>query len=148
MSYQLRPPQSDEIDTIANWAIAAGWPGRDKYAALTVAEFGVLLTQPGHYSFAMSEAGRPALGFGQLWVHADDTVSLLRIIVAPHLRGQGLGKQLTALLLEEARKLAKARQIKLKVLRDNLAAVAVYTSLGFQIIEAQSSPHNYVMVRQ
>lgn len=145
MSHTLRPLQSTEIETVANWAIAEGWPGREKQIQLTAQEFMQLLTLPGHLSLCMSERNHPPIGFGQVWVSPENTVSLVRVIVDPNLRGKGFGKKLSALLLAEARKLPQAKLVKLRVQRSNIAAVSVYTSLGFRVIDAESNSTVYAM---
>jgi ribosomal-protein-alanine N-acetyltransferase len=145
MSHTLRPLQGTEIKSVANWAIAEGWPGREKQIQLTAQEFMELLKLPGHLSFCMSEQDQPPIGFGQVWVGPENIVSLVRVIVDQNLRGRGFGKQLSALLLAEARKLPQAKLVKLRVQRSNIAAVSVYTSLGFRVIDAESNSSVYAM---
>lgn len=93
----------------------------------------------------MSEPGLPPLGFGQIWLSPKGTVNLVRIIVDPSLRGKGLGRQLSALLLSEARKLPEASVIWLRVLRSNTVALSVYKSLGFRIVESESNSGVYAL---
>lgn len=139
MTLSLHPIQATQIELIANWAIAEGWPGRDKQVKLNTAEFSELLNLPGHFSFCMSEFNKPPVGFGQVWVSSVGVVSLVRVIVDPSIRGRGLGKQLCALLLNEALKLSASGFVKLRVSRSNTAAVAAYSSLGFRVLEAESN---------
>ena len=142
----LRPLGLDEHATVAGWAMAEGWPGRSKHVALTPEEFSVIAAMPGHASFAMSEAGGPVLGFGQVWTSPAGVVSLVRIIVDPALRGRGLGLQLSGLLLQEARRIAGGGPVKLRVRRDNAPALSVYSALGFRVLDDESNAEVLAMV--
>lgn len=139
MPTSLHPIRPTDHALFASWAIAEQWPGQRKGAILTEAEFPGLLDLPGHYSFCLSEENRPAIGFGQIWINAAGAVNLVRILIAPHLRGQGLGKMLCALLVAEAGRLTGTDTVKLRVRRNNAAAVAVYSHLGFQVLELESN---------
>lgn len=135
----LRPLALDEHAVVAAWAIAEGWPGRNKLITLTPEEFALITALPGHASFAMSEAGGPVLGFGQVWTSPAGVVSLVRIIVDPARRGRGLGRQLSALLLQEALRIAAGGQVKLRVRRGNVPALAIYSALGFRVLDDESN---------
>lgn len=93
----------------ATWV--AEYPGRDLY--LGVFEHGVLI------------------GYGLLrgW-DAGFTVPSLGICLAPSARGRGLARRVMHALHAMARD-ASATRIRLKVHPDNLAAVALYTALGY-----------------
>ena len=119
--------------------MAEGWPGREKGIPITAPEFSEILKLPGHSSYCMSENGEPPVAFGQIWVSSANTVNLVRVIVDPNRRGRGFGKQLSAFLLAEARKLPQASTVRLRVLRANIAAVSLYTSLGFFVVETESN---------
>lgn len=56
---------------------------------------------------------------------------LLGMYVEPGQRGQGLGRQLVAALLAEARRRAGLRQIALTVTEGNVAAEALFQACGF-----------------
>jgi ribosomal protein S18 acetylase RimI-like enzyme len=145
MSQGLRPPQPEEIHSIASWAIAEGWPGLTKLTALNVAEFPEILKLPGHSSYCLAEPNAAAIGFGQIWVSESKGVNLVRIIINPELRSRGFGKLLSKLLLAEAKALHPSQPVKLRVARSNLPAVAVYGSLGFSIVASESNEHVYAM---
>ncbi len=135
----LRPLAPDEHAVVAAWAMAEGWPGRSKLVALTPEEFSLIAALPGHASFAMSEAGGPVLGFGQVWTSPAGVVSLVRIIVDPALRGRGLGRELSALLLQQALRIAGGGRVKLRVRRDNTPALSIYSALGFRVLDDESN---------
>lgn len=145
MSYELRPPQPEEIHSIASWAIAEGWPGRTKLTVLTVTEFSEILKLPGHSSYCLAEPGAAPVGFGQIWVSEAKGVNLVRIIINPDLRSRGFGKLLSKLLLTEAKALHPSQPVKLRVARSNLHAVSVYSSLQFGIVATESNEHVYAM---
>ncbi len=142
----LRPLHPTEFDRVAAWAIAEGWPGKTKNIPLTHDGFPELLNLPGHVSFGLGEPGGEVVGFGQIWTNSAGVVNLVRILVAPHLRGQGLGKKLCALLLDHATQVLGAPSVKLRVYRNNLSAVAVYRSLGFEPLESESNAEVLAMV--
>jgi len=109
-----------------------------KGSLLTGDEFPQVLKLPGHFSFAMSGEASPAIGFGQIWLAPNGTTNLVRILVDPAMRGRGFGKRLCSLLLAEALRMPHVQQVNLRVRRDNRPAVAVYRSIGFSELEAQS----------
>ena len=59
-----------------------------------------------------------------------DTVGILQVATAPHLRRQGLGRSLLVGALANARR-AGAKTAWLQVLDENVAAIDLYRSLGF-----------------
>lgn len=142
----LRPVHPSEYGRVAAWAIAEAWPGKNKNVLLTLQDFSEVLVLPGHLSFALSEPGGEAMGFGQIWTNNAGVVNLVRILIAPHLRGQGLGKKLCALLLEHATQVLCAPSVKLRVYRNNLPAVAVYRALGFETLESESNAEVLAML--
>lgn len=135
----LRPLLPSEYDTVAGWAIAENWPGANKHVVMTLAEFPEILVRPGHVSLGLADADGPAIGFGQIWTNSAGDVNLVRILVAPSLRGRGIGKQLCASLLDHARTVLGAQRVKLRVYRNNWSAVAVYCALGFETIDSESN---------
>lgn len=135
----LRPLLPTEFDTVAAWAIGENWPGANKHVTMTLAEFPEILVRPGHVSLGLADAEDRIVGFGQIWTNSAGAINLVRILVAPPLRGRGIGKQLCAMLLDHARTVLGASVVKLRVYRSNLAAVAVYRSLGFDVVEGESN---------
>lgn len=138
MGTRLRELHIDEYLAVCAWAIAEEWPALVKGSLLTYEDFPKILAQPGHLSFAMSEDESPAIGFGQIWSSPNGKTNLVRILVDPAFRGKGFGKSLCSLLLKEALCLPNVKEVRLRVRRDNIPAVAVYLSLGFRELEAES----------
>ena len=96
------------------------------------------------------EAGDNLIGFGQV-LHMDARrAHLARIIVAPRLRGQGLGKLLLGELMVRARQQGCER-ISLYVDRRNPIALSLYAGLGFEQAlpppDEQASPESMYMLR-
>ena len=145
MNMTLREFRSEEYSPICSWAIAELWPGLVKGQLLALHEFPAILTLPGHFSFAMSEEGCAATGFGQIWRSPNGATNLVRILVDPAMRGQGFGKRLCTLLLAEALRMPDVRHVKLRVSRQNLPAIAVYRSIGFSQLESESNTHALAM---
>ncbi|GHT81262.1 hypothetical protein AGMMS49960_16730 [Betaproteobacteria bacterium] len=97
----------------------------------------MLLVGEGTSSFSLVNSADDVLGFGQLVEKNLNTVRLARIIVAPHVRGRGLGKTLCQLLLAKSANLPGAEILTLNVYRDNPVAISLYSSLGF----VETPPH-------
>jgi ribosomal-protein-alanine N-acetyltransferase len=76
-------------------------------------------------------AGNRLIGFGQIIHMEKDRAHLARIIIAPRLRGQGLGKLLLCELMARARRQG-CRHISLYVDRRNRIALSLYAGLGFE----------------
>ena len=139
MHTKLRELLPGEYVAACNWAIAEQWPGLVKGSVLTHGEFPKILNLPSHYSFAMSEEGSLAIGFGQIWLSPNGKTNLVRILVAPAMRGKGHGKRLCSLLLKEALHMPNVKQVSLRVRRNNLPAVGAYRSIGFHKLESESN---------
>lgn len=73
--------------------------------------------------------GSRVLGFSCTW-HVADEAHLLRIAIAPSLQRSGIGRELLARVIADARAAACA-QLDLEVARGNTAAVAFYRAAGF-----------------
>ncbi|MFT5135074.1 MAG: ribosomal protein S18 acetylase RimI-like enzyme [Arenicella sp.] len=73
------------------------------------------------------------LAFGQFYQRLDKC-HLARLLVAPKQRGKGLAKVLINLLSELGRQSFVLAGDSLFVLPENLAAVQVYTSIGFEVV--------------
>lgn len=82
-----------------------------------------MLAAPGIFAFAHAD------GF-VLGRAAADEAEILTLAVAPHARGQGLGRALLQAAINRARELG-ATTMFLEVGADNPAALALYAGLGF-----------------
>lgn len=89
-------------------------------------------------SYGLWEDGA-LVAFGQHWVLTPGRVHLGRILVAPEARGRGLGRVLCRRLMAEAVRATGAQVLTLRVYRDNTVAQALYASLGFQPVPAEST---------
>lgn len=83
-------------------------------------------------SFAVLDAQGAPLAFGQFYrrLHC---CHLGRLIVAPHARGRGVGQQLIRKLAVQARDALHLELCSLFVLKNNLAAKALYEKMGFEV---------------
>jgi ribosomal protein S18 acetylase RimI-like enzyme len=139
MNPPLRQLLPGERATVCAWAVGEQWPGLTKGRLIDYEEFVQILASPGHHSFALGEGRLPLIGFGQIWVAANGTVNLVRLLIDPIERGKGFGKLLCQLLLAQALCLPSTSRVKLRVRRDNIPAVAVYRALGFLELESESN---------
>ncbi len=97
---------------------------------LDVSLFAEWHRDPSVHPFTLLADGEAA-GYGEVWEDRDeDEAELARIVVAPGLRGRGLGRRLTGLLAVEAWALGFG-EIWLRVMPANAPALACYGSAGF-----------------
>ncbi|WP_030772391.1 MULTISPECIES: GNAT family N-acetyltransferase [unclassified Streptomyces] len=95
------------------------------------------------------------VGYGELWFDAEeDEVELARIIVAPHARGQGLGRALVRGLLAQAVG-AGHHDVFMRVHPDNGRALRCYLGAGFVPVAAdlaeswnRAQPVDYIWLRR
>ncbi|WP_213089287.1 GNAT family N-acetyltransferase [Streptomyces flaveus] len=95
------------------------------------------------------------VGYGELWFDAEeDEVELARIIVAPDIRGKGLGRVLVRGLLAQARA-AGCPDVFMRVHPDNETALRCYRGAGFVPVDASlaeswnaAQPVNYVWLQR
>ena len=78
----------------------------------------------------MLKQGRTLLAFGQIYNRLDHC-HLGRLVVSPAFRGQGVGRKLVELLLEEGQRILGLSESSLFVLSDNQAAMKLYQNMGF-----------------
>tara|TARA_R110002049_G_scaffold5623_4_gene38089 strand:- start:10 stop:456 length:447 start_codon:yes stop_codon:yes gene_type:complete len=91
----------------------------------TAAEFEALMASPFVAVFTQPD------GFALTRLIVDEA-ELLTIAVAPAVQGQGTGRRLLTAWLDQL-VAAQARTAFLEVAADNLGALHLYTSLGFQV---------------
>ena len=89
------------------------------------------------------------VGYLVRW-HVADEMHLLNLAIAQAVRGQGLGRRLLRVLLAEARRKG-ARVVTLEVSERNLAARALYESLGFRVVRKRRdyyAPREHALVAE
>ncbi len=107
---------------------AAGSYGGEKSDAARLAAIVTRIRQPAAFATLVGEGGAVAWG---LAVAERGFVGLYDIVVAPNVRGQGLGRRLVGALLAWGAEAGAARAY-LQVREGNAAAVRLYGSLGFR----------------
>lgn len=151
MNPHLRPVQPSNYATVASWPESAEatqrWAGPGVPFPLPPERFAHVLELGSRPGWALLEEQGQCLGFGQYWMTDADTAHLGRIIVSPLARGRGLGRLLMQALSAQALREDGTQQLTLRVYRDNTAAVALYRNLGFELVEAFSTPELLFMQR-
>jgi ribosomal-protein-alanine N-acetyltransferase len=141
----LREPVASDYATLSTWikdaTACARWAGPILQFPLDGLTLAHRLQAPSAVAYSMSRGQGDFVGFGQCWPRADDerAMHLGRIIVAPDSRGQGFGRALCVLLVKTAITAIDANTVSLRVYRDNLSALNLYTSLGFASVADAST---------
>jgi ribosomal-protein-alanine N-acetyltransferase len=89
------------------------------------------------YSTRVGERSGRIIAYGVLML-APGEAQLLNLSVVPDARRSGLGRQLLAQFLDDARRLG-ALQVFLEVRESNAAALALYASAGFEPVARRAS---------
>lgn len=71
------------------------------------------------------------VGFGQILLRESAVLHVARLIVAPEMRGQGMGRDLCLALMNEGASRHSVEYFTLNVYASNMVAVRLYQSLGF-----------------
>ena len=85
-------------------------------------------------SFSLREPGGRLAAFGQVY-DRDGRINLARLIVAPTMRGQGVGRRLVGLLMVAGARLLPLDEYSLFVYRDNEPALSCYRAMGFEVTD-------------
>lgn len=89
-------------------------------------------TEPGDYSWAVDYAGH-RIGHAGLRVNADQHRAAYSVgIFVTDLRGQGLGRDITRLVLSWSFTVLRVHRVELEVLRNNTRAIRCYQACGFR----------------
>jgi ribosomal protein S18 acetylase RimI-like enzyme len=123
----MRRPTAEDVDTIAAWHPIA----RDEVLGWW---------QPAYVRpWVMVDEAGALVAYGELWVDdEEDEVELARLIVAPELRGRGLGKRLTIVLTAMARETG-LKTTMLRVEPDNEVAIRCYRACGFEPLDPEEA---------
>lgn len=152
MQPNLRPVQPSHYAAVARWSESAEttqrWAGPGVPFPLPPERFAQVLELESRPGWALLDEQDLCVGFGQYWMTGAGTAHLGRIIVSPLARGRGLGRLLMQALSAQALREDGIQRLTLRVYRDNTAAVALYRDLGFQQVEASSTPELLFMQRR
>jgi ribosomal protein S18 acetylase RimI-like enzyme len=134
---QLQPFTSAAAAQISSWATSRdevfAWCSRTE--APVPAAVIVAWSEPADVdAFVLVVDGEP-IAYGELWIDDDEQeVELARLLVAPQLRGRGIGRRFVAMLTDEARR--HHRLVALRVHPDNESAQRCYAAAGFERVTA------------
>jgi [ribosomal protein S18]-alanine N-acetyltransferase len=148
----LRTPQPDDYAAVASWIPDAKacirWAGPLVPFPFTAAELPQLLAVSESESYCLVTSDEVPCGFGQHFIVEQGEVHLGRIIVSSAARGKGLGRELCRRLMSRAIQATAANTVTLRVYRDNLAALHLYSSLGFMPVESRSDEEVLFMAQR
>jgi GNAT superfamily N-acetyltransferase len=140
MTRTLDPFQDADASDIAFWASsreeARRWGGRAVHWPLDPSVFRAWHADPDVRPYVLREHEVP-IAYGELWV--DDVgqeTELARIIVRPERRRMGVGRLLVDRLLQEAAGTGHPAAF-VRVVRENVAALACYRAAGFGPVSAE-----------
>lgn len=133
--FVLHPFRPRDAPLVAGWVtsagVAANWAGTAWPVAAAV--FERWHADPEIRAFVLNEAAEP-VAYGEVWVDAaEQEVELGRLLVAPSRRGQGVGRRLVRLLLEQAA-LSGFGVAFVRVVPENDVALRCYRHSGFEAV--------------
>jgi ribosomal protein S18 acetylase RimI-like enzyme len=130
----LRDATLADLRVVCTWVTSALecelWAGRRVRFPLDLEHLAWGIDFSHHGGLVLMD-GAEISGFGQVVPKAAARAHLARIIVAPHRRGMGVGRQLVTSLIDVARQRGR-RIVSLNVDPNNAVAIALYTKLGFR----------------
>jgi RimJ/RimL family protein N-acetyltransferase len=97
---------------------------------LDSAQLDAVRSDPNQRAWTAIDENGNAIGHIELTIESASIGRLVRVLVAPHRRGTGLGSDLVTAAIDEARALGLDR-LHLNVVADNVRAIALYERLGF-----------------
>ena len=134
----------EDYFAIASWVpdeiACLRWAGPRVTFPFSVTDLPTLLEIPADISasYCLANGDDNVYGFGQYWVLNPGAVHLGRIIVSPHVRGQGIGAELCKRLISTALDHTGARVVTLRVYQDNFVALQLYKRMGFMEVTEES----------
>ncbi|NWO17992.1 MAG: GNAT family N-acetyltransferase [Corynebacterium sp.] len=143
METVFRIPQKTDYDAIASWVVdekaCARWAGPTVPFPFSPERLPELLEMDGCSSYCLSDSNNECIGVGQFWTGEHGAVHIGRIIISPEVRGIGAGRVLCEKLIDRALRSTGAHIVTLRVYRDNNAARSLYSSLGFFVVDSEST---------
>ncbi|WP_082090821.1 GNAT family N-acetyltransferase [Halomonas sp. HG01] len=143
MEATLRTPQTADYEAIASWVVdkkaCARWAGPLVPFPFSSENLPELLEVEGCASYCLVDSNNQCVGFGQFWMTDHGAVHIGRIIVSPEARGVGAGRLLCERLMDKALRSTGAHMVTLRVYRDNHTARSLYSSLGFVVVNSEST---------
>lgn len=107
------------------------WSGNSFIDGLNLPSFQKHLQREDLLAFQILNKNAAINAYGEIILKSKEQATLCRIIVAPKIRGKGIGRLLCENLISEIRKLGGIKEVSLNTLTCNTAAMACYKSLGF-----------------
>lgn len=137
---ELRPFEIGQTALVASWANSAQevalLSGREEFPFPVELLEGWRTVDDDILPYLYFDGENP-IGYAELWLDdEEDEVELTRIIVAPELRGKGIGTEFVRALLVPARAAGLAG-IFLRVRPDNEPAIRTYLRAGFQPVDEE-----------
>ena len=137
---EIREARPGDLEVVASWlhsdADCQLWAGHRVSFPVDLAVLPRAIEWEASDSWSVT-ADRSVVAFGQLVPKPERRLHLARVIAAPERRGEGLGRLISAHLLETALS-RRPSVVSLNVARENEPAVNLYRSLGF--IDAKRPP--------
>lgn len=135
MKYWLRTPSQHHFATLGDWIRDAEqcllWAGPALAFPFDSQMLPSLLETEVCDSYALVDEDDRLAGFGQIFRREPEAGHLGRIIIDPQRRKQGVGQILCKELIDAGAHRHGFRSMTLWVFTDNLAAVHLYSALGF-----------------
>lgn len=136
----LRLFSEHEAPEIASWFSTREesllWGGRVFSWPIETADI-IKRSQQKEIEFFTLSNGSDVLGFIELQHVCSNEMRLCRVAVSPRFRGQGMGKALVSLSLEEIKKRKQYQVVTLAVFTKNKTAHSCYKSLGFVAVDKE-----------
>ena len=139
----LRSAEIGDYNAIASWVddadACARWAGPAVPFPFLAEELPEILSVTGSESYCLAGSDGECIGFGQFWTATEVAVHIGRIIISPSVRGSGAGRLLCEKLIDRAIQSTGSSVVTLRVYRSNLAALSLYSSLGFAMVDSEST---------
>jgi len=136
----LRPFTPSDYALLASWFTSlpdvVQWGGSHVSYPITPADLDIMLREgetqpPSRRCWMVCRDGAP-VGHAQLaYDWRDGNARLGRVVIAPDQRGQGLGRPMVTLLIDEAFRTPGIERLELNVYTFNERAIHLYQALGF-----------------